>query len=60
METLVNLYYSHQLTLDKKSTWVESETELLAFFIDTLKNLSPKSQGLVDKIPFKNFVVIYI
>jgi hypothetical protein len=56
METLVNLYYSHQLTLDKKSTWVESETELLAFFIDTLKNLSPKSQGLVDKIPFKNLL----
>ncbi len=42
MTTLLKTYYCHQKELTHEEKWVENESELLIFILDTLKNLPPK------------------
>ncbi len=42
MSTLVSAYFRREEKPTEVSRWVENETELLAFFIDTIKQLPPQ------------------
>jgi hypothetical protein len=42
MTTLVKTYYCREGELTQEEKWVENESELLIFLLDTLKNLPPK------------------
>jgi hypothetical protein len=42
MTTLLKTYYCRESELTQEEKWVENESELLIFILDTLKNLSPK------------------
>jgi hypothetical protein len=42
MTTLLKTYYCRENELASEEKWVESESELLIFILDTLKNLPPK------------------
>ncbi len=43
MMTLLKTYYCRESELTSEEKWVESESELLIFILDTLKNLPPKT-----------------
>jgi len=46
MRTLVSSYFCREEKPTEVSRWVENETELLAFFIDTMRSQSAKTQAL--------------
>ena len=56
MTTLLKTYYRRESEFSSESRWVESETELLIFFIDTLKNLPPFITRPFEKDPFKGML----
>ncbi len=66
MSTLVKTYYKREAELTEESRWMESETDLLVFIIDALKNLSPlimepfvknPNQGMLMFSPTHAFVL---
>ena len=67
MTTLLKTYYCHQKELTQEEKWVESESELLIFILDTLKNLPPKitdpylksaKSGMLISSPTHAFVLL--
>jgi hypothetical protein len=46
MGTLVSCYYGRTSKPEEKKRWVESETELLVFFLDTFRELPAKVQRI--------------
>ncbi len=53
MTTLLKTYYCREAELTSEEKWVENETELLIFILDTLKNLPPKITNVFLKGPRK-------
>lgn len=49
MSTLVSAYFKREEKPTETERWVENETELLAFFIDTIKQLPPQVSDLYIK-----------
>ncbi len=45
MATLVHCYYESSKKIEEKARWIESELELLVFFIDTIRDLPPNVQA---------------
>jgi hypothetical protein len=67
MTTLLKTYYCREAEFTQEEKWVESETELLIFILDTLKNLPPKitdpyvknnSKGMLMTSPTHAFVLL--
>lgn len=67
MTTLVKTYYCREGELTHEEKWVENETELLIFILDTLKNLPPrntdpfikgKSKGMLMSSPTHAFILM--
>lgn len=57
MTTLLKTYYCRENEFTQESKWVESETELLIFILDTLKNLPPNLTNLYVKNPQKGMLM---
>ncbi len=57
MSTLLKVYYKREAEFTEEARWVESETDLLVFIIDTLKNLSPGILELFLKDPNKGMLM---
>ncbi len=53
MTTLLKTYYCRESELTSEEKWVESESELLIFILDALKNLPPKITDAFLKDPRK-------
>lgn len=53
MTTLLKTYYCRENELTSEEKWVENESELLIFILDTLKNLPPKITDAFLKDPSK-------
>lgn len=67
MTTLLKTYYRLERDLTSEEKWVESESELLIFILDTLKNLPPKitdpylknlQRGMLMASPTHAFVLL--
>ncbi|MFZ0565531.1 MAG: hypothetical protein WAM28_05035 [Chlamydiales bacterium] len=56
METLLSCYYSRAQAPRKVSQWVESPNELLAFFIDCIKELPHNVQKLYKNQPERSML----
>lgn len=57
MATLLKVYYRHEGILSQEERWVESESELLTFLIDTLKNLPPSVTTPFLQNPYKGMLI---
>ncbi|MDB6082008.1 MAG: hypothetical protein JWO53_1280 [Chlamydiia bacterium] len=57
MSTLVSAYFKREDKPFEVERWVESETELFAFFIDTLKQLPAKSSAPFLENPDKSMLI---
>lgn len=57
METLVSCYWKRENPPTEVSRWVESPTELLVFFVDTLKQMNPKVSIEFEKDPTKSLIM---
>ena len=57
MSTLVSAYFRREEKPFEVSRWVENETELLAFIIDTVKQLPPTSSKLFSKGNNKSLLI---
>jgi hypothetical protein len=53
MTTLLKTYYCRENELTTEEKWVENESELLIFILDTLKNLPPNTTNAFLKDPRK-------
>lgn len=51
MSTLVNCYWGGSQKLHEQKRWVESETELLAFFLDAMKGMPISAQRKYESHP---------
>ncbi len=67
MTTLLKTYYCKEGELTKEEKWVENESELLIFLLDTLKNLPPshtnaflksKTKGMLMHSPTHAFILL--
>lgn len=67
MTTLLKTYYCREGELTQEEKWVESESELLIFFLDTLKNLPHKitdpflkgpQEGMLASSPTHAFLLL--
>ncbi len=57
MTTLLKTYYCRESELTREEKWVENETELLIFILDTLKSLPPKITDPYLKNPHKGMLM---
>lgn len=57
MDTLVSSYFRRDQKPTEVGRWVENPTELLVFFIDTLKHLPPKYMNEFLKNPNKSMLI---
>lgn len=55
--TLLKTYFCRESELTTEGKWVESESELLIFILDTLKNLPPKISNPFLKNPEKGMLM---
>ncbi len=56
MGTLASCYYNNPTPPKEEKRWVESETELLAFFIDTIKELPLSVQKMFQQDPSRSML----
>lgn len=57
MTTLLKTYFRREMELTTEEKWVESESELLIFILDTLKNLPPKNTNSYIKDDAKGMLM---
>lgn len=57
MTTLLKTYYCRESEFTQEEKWVESESELLIFILDTLKALPPRITDLYLKSPEKGMLM---
>ncbi|MCE5293146.1 MAG: hypothetical protein LLF94_00845, partial [Chlamydiales bacterium] len=57
MSTLVSAYFRREEKPTESERWVENETELLAYFIDTVKQLPPQVSDMYLKECYKSMLM---
>jgi hypothetical protein len=57
MTTVLKVYYKREAEFTEEARWVESETDLLVFIIDTLKNLPPSILEPFQTNPHKGMLI---
>lgn len=57
MDTLVSAYYKREEKPTQSSRWVENPTELLVFFVDTVKEFPERTKEFFLECPDKNILM---
>ena len=57
MTTILKTYFRKETEITEEARWVESEAELLIFFLDVLKTLPPKTMEPYLKDPTKGMLI---